>query len=153
EARSNAQVARIIQTIVTFLRSVEIGQARSIRTQQFRGPAGATGEPGAPTGEAVPPPPTPNVPGEPPAATPPSGMTAPPTSAVTGELAPPLQITGAVVPLQVINLIKVPGSTQVMLKVRVAELNRTAFRLIGSNFLGVDKKTGAIVGSIIGAPS
>jgi pilus assembly protein CpaC len=159
EARSNAQVGRIIQTIVTFLRSVEIGQARTIRTQQFRGPAGATGGPGAQPGEAVPPPPTPNVPGQPPTNVPgqppgnPSDTTAQPTSAVTGELSPPLQITGAVVPLQVINLIKVPGSTQVMLKVRVAELNRTAFRLIGSNFLGVDRKSGAIVGSIIGAPS
>ena len=36
-----------------------------------------------------------------------------------------------------------------MLKVRVAELNRTAFRQIGSNFLGVDPRTGAIVGSQI----
>jgi len=36
-----------------------------------------------------------------------------------------------------------------MLKVRIAELNRSALRLIGSNFLGVDPRTGAIVGSQI----
>ena len=36
-----------------------------------------------------------------------------------------------------------------MLKVRIAELNRTSLRQIGSNFLGVDPKTGAIVGSSI----
>ena len=32
---------------------------------------------------------------------------------------------------------------------RIAELNRTSLRQIGSNFLGVDPKTGAIVGSSI----
>ena len=36
---------------------------------------------------------------------------------------------------QVINLIRVPTSQQVLLKVRVAELNRTAFRQIGADFL------------------
>ena len=36
-----------------------------------------------------------------------------------------------------------------MLKVRIAELNRSALRLSGSNFLGVDPRTGAIVGSQI----
>jgi pilus assembly protein CpaC len=147
EARSNAQVSRILQTIRTFLLSVEVGQARKIQSQLFRGPAGATGGGGAPGGEQVPPPPTPALPGQ----VPPSATTQP-SSAVTSELAPPLQVSGAIVPLQVINLIKVPGPTQVMLKVRVAELNRSAFRLIGANFLGVDKKSGAIVGSIIGGP-
>jgi pilus assembly protein CpaC len=36
-----------------------------------------------------------------------------------------------------------------MLKVRIAELNRTSLRQIGSNFLGVDPHTGGIVGSSI----
>jgi pilus assembly protein CpaC len=36
-----------------------------------------------------------------------------------------------------------------MLKVRIAELNRSALRAIGSNFLGVDPRTGSIVGSQI----
>src|SRR5205085_2619700 len=37
-----------------------------------------------------------------------------------------------------------------LLKVRVAELNRTALRQIGSDFLAVDHDTGAIVGTQIG---
>jgi pilus assembly protein CpaC len=47
---------------------------------------------------------------------------------------------------------RVMGSQQVLLKVRIAELNRTALRRIGANFLGVDPHTGGIVGSIIGGP-
>ena len=50
---------------------------------------------------------------------------------------------------QIINLLRVPSSQQVMLKVRIAELNRTSLRQIGSNFLGVDPSNGAIVGSSI----
>ena len=50
---------------------------------------------------------------------------------------------------QVINLLRVPTSQQVLLKVQVAELNRTALRRIGANFLGVDPATGSIVGSQI----
>jgi pilus assembly protein CpaC len=45
------------------------------------------------------------------------------------------------------------GSQQVMLKVRIAELNRTALRRIGANFLGVDPRTGGIVGSTIAGGS
>ena len=52
---------------------------------------------------------------------------------------------------QVINLLRIPTSQQVMLKVRIAELNRTSLRQIGSNFLGVDPTNGAIVGSGIAA--
>lgn len=36
---------------------------------------------------------------------------------------------------EIINLLRVPGPQQVMLKVQVAELNRTAMRQIGSDFL------------------
>jgi pilus assembly protein CpaC len=54
---------------------------------------------------------------------------------------------------QIINLMRVAGSQQVMLKVRIAELNRTALRRIGANFLGIDPRTGGIVGSIIGGPT
>ena len=142
EARSSAQITLILQTITTFLQSVEIGQARSVQGQRFQGLPGATGGADVPGAGAMPPlPPTPGQD--------PNAITQP-SSAVSTELAPPVSVTGAVVPLRVINLMKVPGSTQVMLKVRVAELNRTAFRLIGANFLGIDPKNGAIVGSNIG---
>lgn len=49
---------------------------------------------------------------------------------------------------QVINLIKVPEPQQVMLKVQVAELNRTALRQIGSDLLFSSQ--GKLVGTQIG---
>jgi pilus assembly protein CpaC len=64
----------------------------------------------------------------------------------------PLDISGRVTAGEVINLIRVPGSQQVLLKVRIAELNRSALRQIGSNFLGVDPDTGAIFGTQIAGP-
>lgn len=54
----------------------------------------------------------------------------------------------AVKAVDVINLIRVPGSRQVMLKVKVAELNRTALRQIGTNFLY--SNGGTTIGSRIG---
>src|SRR5262249_16871795 len=57
-------------------------------------------------------------------------------------------VTATVVEPRVINLIKVPGSQQVLLKVRVAELNRTGMRQIGADFLARDGTS--IVGTQIG---
>ncbi len=51
---------------------------------------------------------------------------------------------------QVINLIRVPTSQQVLLKVRVAELNRTAFRQIGADFLAAIPEFADLFGSQIG---
>jgi pilus assembly protein CpaC len=140
EARDNAQVTRIIETVSSYLLSVQEGQRRVVSGQQARmfGAPGGPDQPGA---------------GAPAQTTGPNpnqfdpglyggGMTAP-------ELGSALQVSGAIAPTRIINLLRVPGSQQVMLKVRVAELNRTAFRQIGSNFLGVDPRTGAIVGSQI----
>ena len=47
----------------------------------------------------------------------------------------------------VINLIRVPGVQQVMLQVRIAELNRTGLREIGADILGVHPGTGNIWGT------
>lgn len=53
----------------------------------------------------------------------------------------PQNQTGAVVPVagaanvEIINLMQIPGPQQVMLKVQIAELNRTAYREIGTDFL------------------
>ena len=73
--------------------------------------------------------------------------------AASAELAGPTQVSNRGAPPQIINLLRVAGSQQVMLKVRIAELNRTALRRIGANFLGVDPRTGAIVGSSIAGPT
>jgi len=50
----------------------------------------------------------------------------------------------------VINLIRVPGPQQVMLKVQFAELNRTALRQLGVSFLFQNGRTA--IGSTIGGP-
>jgi len=147
EARDNAQVARIIETVASYLQSVQVGQQRQITGQQGRGsslptPMGG----GAVPGQANPPgEPTPVEPG----AVPGGGLL--PSGIALPEMGGPIQVTAAIAPTRIINLLRVPGSQQVMLKVRIAELNRTALRTIGSNFLGVDPKTNSIVGSQIAA--
>lgn len=73
--------------------------------------------------------------------------------AVSTELGGPSGMNVQGVPPQVINLMRVAGSQQVMLKVRIAELNRTALRQIGANFMGLDPRTGGIVGSIVSGPT
>jgi pilus assembly protein CpaC len=50
---------------------------------------------------------------------------------------------------RVINLMRVPGINQVLLQVRVAELDRTGLREIGADFLWCNPKTGTIVGTQI----
>ena len=56
--------------------------------------------------------------------------------AASTELAGPTQASNRGAPPQIINLLRVAGSQQVMLKVRIAELNRTAMRLIGCQLPG-----------------
>ncbi len=145
EARDNAQVARIIETVGSYLRSVQVGQQRVISSQAGRGfimPGGMGG--GAVPGQANPPDqPTPVEPGLAPV----GGLIG--SGVALPEMGGGIQASGAIAPTSIINLLRVPGSQQVMLKVRVAELNRSALRAIGSNFLGVDPNTGAIVGSQI----
>ena len=163
EAHDTAQITRIIQTINAYLASVVAGQARSVVGRQgvpigagtlggaapgTGGPAGGQA-PGAGGGQTPPPAPVPAQPGaeapqnqSPVAAASAAAMLSP-------ELAGPTQVSGAVALPQIINLLHVVGSQQVLLKVRIAELNRTALRRIGANFLGVDPRTGGIVGSSI----
>ncbi|HET6574294.1 MAG TPA: pilus assembly protein N-terminal domain-containing protein [Fimbriiglobus sp.] len=130
QARDSAQVARILETVKAYLLSVQTGQLRQVTAQQ-QGPGSR------PPGEAPPAPANPPRPGDAPAA--------------AGPEQSPLRSTQATVPEpRVINLIRVPGSRQVLLKVRVAELNRTAFRQIGADLLAVDTTTGAIAGTRIG---
>jgi pilus assembly protein CpaC len=96
------------------------------------------------TAEPVPVPVAPGVP------RPGTAPVPPPAGDVYPEAAGQLSISVAIPEPQIINLIRVPGSQQVLLKVRVAELNRTALREIGADFLGVDPESGAIIGTHIG---
>jgi pilus assembly protein CpaC len=175
EARDSAQVARIMQTITAYLNSVYLEQGRTVtaaQTSQLLGAlggqtpgtgaqaaaAGALGaapgmvaplQPGAPGAQPI----VPGVEVAPGAA----GAEAPANPfaayAASAELAGPTQVSNRGAVPQVINLLRVVGSQQVMLKVRIAELNRTAMRRIGANFLGVDPRTGGIVGSAIAGPT
>ncbi len=51
---------------------------------------------------------------------------------------------------RIINLIRVPGVQQIMLQVRIAELNRTALRRIGTDFIYRDS-SGRTLGSRLGS--
>lgn len=61
------------------------------------------------------------------------------------ELEPDLKVSGGGVEGQIVNLLTIPGSQQVMLKVQIAELNRTALRRLGASFLFTDGQ--AVFGS------
>jgi pilus assembly protein CpaC len=52
---------------------------------------------------------------------------------------------------KIINMLRVVGSQQVLLKVRVAELNRTAMRQIGADFLTFNKSSPLAIGTTLGA--
>jgi pilus assembly protein CpaC len=126
QARDAAQVARIMEVVNSYLRSVAISQDRKIQTQQGRQPATvrlpSIQEPGAAAAPITP------------------TLEQPPARIQAGYLTAP----------KVINLLRVPGPQQVLLKVRVAELDRTAMREIGADFLVVDPNTGTIAGTQIG---
>jgi pilus assembly protein CpaC len=129
QARDTAQVARILETIRAYLESVYTTQLRQVRGTAIQGRL------------------APVMPREPDA--PPVPGTVPDPAGLL-ERAPALQISGTVTRPQVINLIRVPGTQQVLLKVRVAELNRSGLRAIGADFLNVNPETGQIVGTQIG---
>src|SRR5271157_5679093 len=167
EARDPAQIIRIIQTIRAYLESVYIEQGRTVTVAQTGQVLGALGGPGAGAqagaagAQGIAPglvlPMQPGAAGaqgiEPGAAVQPGAEGAEAPYAASTELAGPIQFSNRGTPPQIINLLRVAGSQQVMLKVRIAELNRTAMRRIGANFLGVDRRTGAIVGSSIAGPT
>jgi pilus assembly protein CpaC len=114
QARDPAQVSQIIQTLQAYLNSVQAPVSLS-------GDSSDTGAaPAAPT----------NGEGEQGSNTVTSGQ----TTSVQGQ--------AGFATAQIINLIRVPGVQQVMLKVQVAELNRTAMREIGADmFLNTKKAT------------
>jgi pilus assembly protein CpaC len=138
EARSPAQIAQILQTISAYLHTAQT-QSRGGQRAQSLPMLGGPGAPG-PGGSG------PNT------ATGEANAEDQPVALVSPELGVPLQITGEPTTPGIINLLRVPTSQQVLLKVRVAELNRTALRNIGANFLAIDRDSGAIIGSQIAGP-
>jgi pilus assembly protein CpaC len=155
QARDASEVARIISTIDGYIRNVQ-------RVMVFGQVSGASNEMmGTDPDE-------PQAPGEAPVggaggfgaelAGSASGMIGGmgPAAAASGPITPPTtpgSLTAnqiATNQVQVINLIRVPTSQQVLLKVRVAELNRTAFRQIGADFLASIPEFSSLFGSQIG---
>jgi pilus assembly protein CpaC len=142
EARTTAQVNDILTAVDAYLGSLQPANQLGAGLMGARASAPAGNDPGA-AGMARPAMPPPN------------------NGAAAGQVASPAQasppiggrfLQGAGAKPRIINLIRVPGVRQVMLQVRVAELNRTALRQIGADILGVDPSHGTIIGtSIAGA--
>jgi pilus assembly protein CpaC len=155
EARDQAQINWIMTTITAYLNSVYIEQGRTVTVSQTGQLLGALGGPTPAPGAQGPGLMLPAQPGaaEAPGAAP--GLALQPgvgglaPYAASQELGGPIQLSNRGAIPQIINLLRIPTSQQVMLKVRIAELNRTSLRQIGANFLGVDPTNGAIVGSSI----
>lgn len=155
QARDASEVARIISTIDGYIRNVQrvmvLGQVRDARNAMSGpdpdGPAAPQDSPAdGGNGFAT------ELAGSA------SGMIGGmgPAAAASGPITPPStpgSLTAnqiATNQVQVINLIRVPTSQQVLLKVRVAELNRTAFRQIGADFLASIPEFGSLFGTQIG---
>lgn len=135
QARSPLQVTQILATIQGYLQSMQANRVVQGTTSG---------------GGAAPPPAAPAAGGEQPGAEGAQQPQAPPTlqaEAATGASGAGTA-TGAAP--QIVNLIVVPGVHQVLLKVRVAELNRTAVRSIGSDIMGVSPTSGNMIGTLLG---
>ncbi|MGC1273853.1 MAG: pilus assembly protein N-terminal domain-containing protein [Planctomycetaceae bacterium] len=145
QARDSRQVAQIIETIRAYLLSVQVSHSSESKEQAGLGPPGAAGR-NAPLSPVVP---ATDAPGD--GDDPAAGEAAPTSQPVVvfpGSGRP--DIEAELPPPQIINLIRVPGAQQVMLKVQIAELNRTALREIGVSFLFQDGANA--VGSQIARP-
>lgn len=138
QARDAAEVNRIIDTIKAYLISIQASQLRRATQGTVVMPTTAKAPPRE--GEAVPAP---------------SG---------TRDLALPIQHvhpeeglivadTASQAEPRIINLLRVVGPQQVLLKVCVAELDRTSLREIGADLLGGDRGNRSIFGTQIGGGS
>jgi pilus assembly protein CpaC len=140
QARDTAEVTRIIHTIRAYLLSVQATQSRRITGQSTATAVPPAGGRGAPGGR----------PAAGPETIPPPGNGAPAPGGDAGSEAGQLSVSTTLAEPQIINLIRVVGSQQVLLKVLVAELNRTAMREVGADWLATDPEHGIIVGTQIG---
>ncbi|MCH8839179.1 MAG: pilus assembly protein N-terminal domain-containing protein [Planctomycetes bacterium] len=128
QARSPAQVTQILQSIEAYLASVQVPHA---------------------VGGSQPTAASSNVPPRQPANSP-EGDNSYEGGVAASEEGPRPDTSGAFAAPQIINLLRVPGVQQVMLQVRIAELNRTALRRVGADILAIDSSSGNIVGTNIG---
>lgn len=134
EARSIPQVEQILKTLEAYLASVQVS---SSTTSSESGPAGQpqdAGSGGNGTPQAAPagqPPSQPAAADEPA----PQSADAPGPDQATAESGGRPSVQGSSAAAQIINLLRVPGVHQVMLQVQIAELNRTALRQVGADWI------------------
>jgi pilus assembly protein CpaC len=146
QARSIRQVDQILQTLEVYLASVQVPSA----TEGTE--SAGTGRPALGGRRPAPPDPTTGVPTA-------EGRTGQPAAGAGDEPARPAtavpepggkpQVEGSFVSPQIINLLRVPGVQQVMLQVRIAELNRTALRQVGADWR-FEFGTGNVLETFIG---
>jgi pilus assembly protein CpaC len=166
QARDTAQVARILETIRAYLLSVRASEVTGAANQLASPPPAAAPRPGdgpappprpgaAPPDEEVQPVklqvgPGPLLPGP---REPALAEAAAAGFVVSPELGRVAAAEATLAEPRIINLIRIPTSQQVLLKVRVAELNRTALREVGADLVWVDSDTGTLLGSQLGGGS
>ena len=120
QARDTRQVAQILAMTRAFLDSIQTGKSVEAESQLLPESNGGSRaaqnpvNPGAENGENA------------------------ATGADLGRSSGKPDFAATLIPSQIINLIRVPGPQQVMLKVKVAELNRTALRALGTGWLAQD---------------
>ncbi|HPM82029.1 MAG TPA: pilus assembly protein N-terminal domain-containing protein [Candidatus Anammoximicrobium sp.] len=137
EARSVRQVDQILQTIEAYLVSVQVPSSVKGKETPDAGRSGAAG--GGRAGPQAPPPENQAPAGAAPAvegAAPPTGEPGspePPGQATPEPGSRPESVEATLAAPRIINLLRVPGVHQVMLQVRIAELNRTGLREIGAD--------------------
>ncbi len=134
EAASTDQVFMILQAINAFLTSSQVGQTVESSTRNplaNERPPARRPDSQPPEGEGGEQDPNAPVP-------------------VEGGIDDKPDVTATLPPPQIINLIRVPGVQQVMLQVKIAEVNRTALRRMGSSLLYRDS-SGRTFGSSLGS--
>jgi len=146
QARDSRQISQIIQLIGLYLESVQV-------SRRAQGASGAGAARSAGDAPAVAYPADAAAPDALPAEElpPPLAGEVDPVLRAPGDISPDISRPSIRVELprpQIINLIRLPGPQQVLLKVQVAELNRTALRQLGVDFLF--QNNGNAFGSNIG---
>jgi pilus assembly protein CpaC len=133
EASSTDQVAQILTAMQAFLTSSQV--ARTVRSTTRDTPGGIL--PGGTGG------------GQPAEGEEGNGDPASEDPGVEGGIDEKPTVSAKLPAPQIINLIRVPGVQQVMLQVKIAELDRTAFRQQGNSWIYRDTK-GRTFGSTLG---
>jgi pilus assembly protein CpaC len=134
QARSIRQVDQILQTLEVFLASVQVPSSTAGQESEDSGRATPSGRrsPAAPSQDSASGAPAADGGTAQPAAEGATGQPGQPTAVPEPGGKPNVQ--GTIVGAQIINLLRVPGVQQVMLQVRIAELNRTALRQVGADW-------------------